>query len=1272
MASANRGAANGTSSNGLNATSRFSDIPVAVDVPVADLPGEAVEVHLAEHLDDPTELCQLLENEKASKSLWITIALAYAKQNQIDHALSILQSGLLALPSKDRLNLLSGVAWLQLLKSRQAPRIKPTGATGAETRLKDDYLKDVTSTINEAGRINPGFPPLLLTRGVLFLLRASLIASTKPSADGERADWLKQALKSFEDALRSSDNRNMMAMLGKARVLYMQGRYAVALEVYQKVLARMPSMTDPDPRIGIGCCLWQLGYHERASRAWNRSLELNPKAKIAHALLGIYYLRESGKHPAGSSNFDKLYKKAMSEHINKAYQIDKSFPLSCAVFASYFLLTNRYDAVEPLARNAIEKTDVNAIASDGWFLLGRKEHNLGNLETANDYYGRADAARGGPGIGRGYASAKFGQVQVNIQRGQDFEVSKSALEALSGPKNSEASTLLGVLLAEQYFVLQKTLPPFASEGSKEAKDRQYAQVLCKQAIKLLENVRKSWREIQKKDESPSYKKDETILLYLARLYEQEDPVQSFKCLDDVERLQLEKLPESDIPEPVKIEGQEGKEDADDDTTSNLMRENLPPALLNNRGCLYYYAGDQSSARVMFQIAQRACRKLSDKQRAEQELAAQGNMHEEDVDDTDIDALLTTISYNHGRTLEALGLTEEAKQEYEMLLSRHSDYAEAKARLAFIALVASPRDAGPKQMSKLYSEESSNVDVRALMGWFYHGSKKKTANIAEDAEYRQYKHTLQNHDKHDVYSLTGMGNIHLAVAREMPRNNDAEKEKRSKMYGKAYEFFDKVLQLDPKNAYAAQGIAIMLCDDKKNYSDALQILARVKDTIRDISVLTNLGHVFTELRQYPKAIENYELAKELDARGDNTNPQLLACLARAHLMKAKADRSIVAHNISLSYMKAALASQADSLHLRFNVAFIQFQIAQLVNTAKETDRTLEDVEAAISGLDAAIETFEDVAQAKTPPYPRPALEQRAAMGRNTVRKQLERARTAQAEYEHNNSEKLAGARAKRAAEVQRREAELAAQREEQERRMREVEEERAKMLAEADRRNEQARAEAAAREAMEYTDDEETGGRVKRKEKEKKSRGAKGRKRKARDDVDDFIDNDEDDDRSQRTVSRTPLSESEAENGAKEPKEDQPKKKRRRLERKGGARKEKAPAPKRTSGKFKSAEMIDSDDEDEPLITTPRSDADEDMPDADVNGHGISNGSTPAEGRPTAIDDDDDEEDVVQKPRPKQRKKQRLISNSDDEDDGDGDNADLAAAAAAAVAGSDDE
>lgn len=254
---------------------------------------EAVEVSLEELLDDPTELCTLLENENAAKNYWMVISLAYAKQRKIDHAIEILNKGLGSLSRggpKEKLGLLSLMCWLYLWKSREAPRIAHESQSAGETRTKDFYLQAAVGSLNEASRINPSFPPLFLARGVLYLLRASLQPPSKPRAPGtidhsERVETLRQAIKFFEDASRVSGGRNMMAVIGRARVQFSMGRYTDALDGYQEVLMKMPHLHDPDPRIGIGCCLWQLGHRGDAKEAWERSLDIvREQAPIKHKL----------------------------------------------------------------------------------------------------------------------------------------------------------------------------------------------------------------------------------------------------------------------------------------------------------------------------------------------------------------------------------------------------------------------------------------------------------------------------------------------------------------------------------------------------------------------------------------------------------------------------------------------------------------------------------------------------------------------------------------------------------------------------------------------------------------------------------------------------------------------------------------------------------------------------------------------------------------------------------------------------------------------------
>jgi RNA polymerase-associated protein CTR9 len=267
---------------------------------------------------------------------------------------------------------------------------------------------------------------------------------------------------------------------------------------------------------------------------------------------------------------------------------------------------------------------------------------------------------------------------------------------------------------------------------------------------------------------------------------------------------------------------------------------------------------------MFQSALNACIKVGEKQEG-----------------MDTDALVTTISFNLGRTYEANGLLDEANTVYEGLLNRHSDYTDARTRLAYIAFRQNPTEEGPKAIHKLYQDSSADLEVRALWGWYLGRahSRKRAGNIADDPELRHYKHTLQNYEKHDRYALIGMGNLYLMTAREMRRETDQEKQKRSNMYIKAVEFFDKALQLDPKNAYA------------------LSIFIKVRETVKDPSVFVNLGHIFAELRQYTKAIEHYEAALTKDRSHD---AQILACLGRTWLAKGKAEKSLQAFKNALDY------------------------------------------------------------------------------------------------------------------------------------------------------------------------------------------------------------------------------------------------------------------------------------------------------------------------------------------------------------------------------------
>jgi RNA polymerase-associated protein CTR9 len=1167
--------------NGINGDSkevhrgRFAEIPASLELPIYGEEEEAVELNLEDLSDDPTELCTLLESEGLSKHFWLVVALAYAKQGKLSIAIEVLNRGQHMYQqgqAEDKLALLSALTWMYLQMARAAPHRTDDSALTAQilsqdthmddSNRSDHYLQLATETINEATRISPSYPPLLLARGVLLLLRAHRTSGRSLHPE-ERTEVLRSALKQFDDALRASSGKSSLAFVGKARVLFLLGKYSDAYNIFQDILQRAPYMDDPDPRIGIGCCLWQLGHREEAKAAWERALEVNPTSVIAIQLMGLYWLYISSQFSVNDAQFTEPYKKAMTIHTYKALKMDGGFPLSNSTMASYFLMRKDFQKVKTLTFRALDRAEVDAIASDALYLLARESHqeNPPNLAAAATFYSSADELRGGHDAG--YLPAKFGTAQLKILAG-DLEGAKNDLELLVQKfKSHEAMVILGTLYAEEVFKAQ---------GAKSSEDKSKEH---KKALQYLEQVRLAWRDSKKKT-TP----DIAVLLNLPRLYEQESPEKALQCLQQVEQMEIDGLPDD-----LKPSGTD-----DEAATMAALREHLSPQLLNNIGCFYYSYDNREKyeqAREMFQIALNATMRI-----AEQDPS------------NDADALVTTISYNLGRTYEALNEPDDAMKVYRGLLARHPDYTDANARLAYINFYQNPSGEGirPEEMiPAVYEKNKENLEIRALYGLFLNRTKRRTMNISEDVEQRFYKRTLQELDKHDIYSLVAMGNINLHIAREMRRETEDEKGKRASQYVRAVEFFDKALQLDPKCANAAMGIGIAFAESKKDFPTAIQIFSKVRETNRDYSVHMNLGHVFTESGQYARAVESYEQAlKKVDRTHRVT---ILMALGRVWLMRGKKEKSLLAMKEALSYSQQALDTDEPQIVLQFNVAFVQYQIAQLIFTLPVQQRNLEELENAANGLDDAIDAFRVIAKEPNPPYPRADIEQRANMGANTMKKQLERAIAEQKDYEEKNRERLEKAREARETEIRKREEEKSRLQEEMEEKKRKMQEER-DAIVKRDREIAEARAEEERRKEEEMmTTDTETGEKKKR---EKRKRG-EGKKKKSKKDV---VETD-----------------GEVATAGEDDDGEQPrKKKKRRLER----RSEK-------QSKYKSAEFIEDSDEE---IA--------DMPAANgtASGTEASAKSTPAAVSEDSPMPDEEAEELVVKPK---SRKARVVD--DDEDEG---------------------
>lgn len=113
------------------------------------------------------------------------------------------------------------------------------------------------------------------------------------------------------------------------------------------------------------------------------------------------------------------------------------------------------------------------------------------------------------------------------------------------------------------------------------------------------------------------------------------------------------------------------------------------------------------------------------------------------------------------------------------------------------------------------------------------------------------------------------------SRENRETSSKGVEERRRGFQRSAEFYEKALQLDPQCAVAAQGLAIVTAEDAlgvlsgihptsgadeaqkrmKNSREALDVFAKVRESINDGSVYLNMGHCYYARDEFDRAIES---------------------------------------------------------------------------------------------------------------------------------------------------------------------------------------------------------------------------------------------------------------------------------------------------------------------------------------------------------------------------------------------------------------------------------
>lgn len=731
------------------------------------------------------------------------------------------------------------------------------------------------------------------------------------------------------DRLLKLDANNCLALMGKAQItLSKTHNYASALKLYQQVLVMNPLMK-PDPRVGIGICFWFLKDRDMALGAWNRALQLDPanfKAKLLHNLATFDTVFTN-------SLSDKLflegYKLALTEltllHLDR-----KLNPVILLALTSFYFSKGRLDLVEKIVESVVASftNDISQGKSARLSLFTSKV-----LSLCSFWLGRV-----------AYAKEDFTQSQRYFH--EAIRLNESNLLAKLGLAQSQLSRNS----------VEEAIITFESIMKTDAKCLEvnyslgilYSQLTSKtkreQAIQMLERyIRLSHNRgsavANRKDAEAHLNKEPVALnayLTLSKLYESKDIAQSLTYLH---------------------KAIESREQIDQD---------VPLEVYNNIGVLNFTKNNTSAALENFELALQKLDKV-------------------EADELQND-LKVSITFNLARTEELLN-ADKATEIYDKLLKECPHYFSAKLRLLFLDAISSgktPKEEIEKEIKNLLTEHTSNLEVRSFYGWFIKTFGKKIG-LKPDADTVHQKETLVDFDSHDCYALISLANIYCLMAKDPKVAKDEEKKK--KYFVRAIELLTKVLTLDPKNVFAAQGLAIVYIENKE-YNQGLDILRKIRDSLNDISVFLNLGHVLVELKQFSRAIECYEIASSRYA--NDQDPKVLGFLGRAWYLRAAAEKSLPYYQRALEYSEEALGkAKANKGALIFNVAFMQFQIAEYITKLPVEQRNVEDINEAIVNLNSAIGSLNELASEdeKHPPYPKAELKSRANLGTTTLLNRL---------------------------------------------------------------------------------------------------------------------------------------------------------------------------------------------------------------------------------------------------------------------------------------------
>ncbi|KAI5834670.1 hypothetical protein K523DRAFT_412179 [Schizophyllum commune Tattone D] len=936
-----------------------------------------------------TDMLDLLRDSQATAYQWTQFAAEYWRLGRLDDAEQLAVSGIEVLTAKGMSHGLSALHALlsniQLARVRSAPKVILPDAKMdiLHEKTKEDYHGSATQHLNHCAEDSE-----YLSGQTCMLTRAIMQLSTRAIDD---------ALKSFDFVLTKWPT-NLVALMGKARILLLHRKHREALRLFQHVLQLNPNCK-PDPRIGIGMCLWSLGYKDKARLAWQRSHELDPTDWSVNLLLGLYEYN-AAMSDEETDEYATLLVESSLARITSAFKKNNKSAAASNILAEILLLKKEKGKAMKLAERTIQFADTLSMLHEGHLRLARVAHRNGDNAVAMKNYEVAVKSKN--------VLASIGLAQMQMLN-DEIPAAIHTLDTLV--KLPEAKDVPEAL------VMLASLRAYHRPGissSDLAKERARARELYTRISSLIADGARRVPAVVASDPD--------MYIEIAQLWQTDNRPRTLEALEQAARV-------CTAPAP------------------GVEERPVDPRLMNNQGVLHHMQGRHEPAVVLYRQAITKTLQLG----SEGEMMGAtmlynlGRVYEDSRDDSAAKEAYDKLLELHPEYVDAkirqahmlIGINKhnEAHDLLKQALQSQPSHGNLRAYYTyFLSTTHPPRITKEFVFATLKDHDKNDVYALCAAGAAHYAqareSRDNTSKGLEDRK-RNFQRAVECYDRAlYIDSRCAVAAMGLAIA-------TAEDALDTLSRGKT--------EMNPA-ARQREELA-----RRKQHGEALDLFGKIRESLDSGDVYINIGHSHFFREEFDKAIAQYESAlKHLGHR----HVPLLLYLARAWYTRGtRMKRGMEPRNLMkkewaerISHIKKALAYAEKALHvspgdkaIQYNIAMITQKPAELLLNAQiqPHQRELDTLQWAIDCAHTAQKLYAALSADESPvlPYSRDIADQRHTYGNNLLRR-ADEALQKQREYENTINAEHESTRRMLQEKRERKEAEM---REAEERRQREMEE-----------------------------------------------------------------------------------------------------------------------------------------------------------------------------------------------------------------------------------------